>query len=99
MTRPALLSSDTAADIVGFDNSRIAPSFGRVMGPCEASTRNTARALSVRGGTAGESIDGLLAWGIEGALPHYRRNHRVAFGDSSQDRRQERANRSPRQHH
>ena len=47
-TRPSALSSDTAADMVGFDRSSMAPSFGRVTGPCAASTRSTARALSVR---------------------------------------------------
>ena len=56
VTSPALLSSDTAADMVGFDSSRMAPSFGRVIGPCAASRRKTARELSVRGGVFGSAI-------------------------------------------
>ena len=60
VTSPALLSSDTAADMVGFDSSRIAPSFGRVIGPCAARSRKTARELSVRGDVLGSAIQATI---------------------------------------
>ena len=55
-TSPSAPSSATAADIVGFDSASSAPSRGRVIGPCVASARNTARELSVSAAGSGDGL-------------------------------------------